>query len=119
MILLQYKIVIAMNILTFEKLPDAISQLLKRVEDLEVLIKSLQKNIPEEQDEFLTIEQTSKILSLSVPTIYGLVSRTEIPVLKRGKRLYFSKQEIFNWIKQGRKKTWYDLKNEAHAGYRK
>jgi excisionase family DNA binding protein len=58
-----------------------------------------------EADEILTIKEAAILLSLSVPTIYGLVSRSEIPVNKQGKRLYFSKHELIAWIKTGRKKT--------------
>lgn len=59
----------------------------------------------DEAEQLLTIKQTAEILSLSVPTIYGLVSRGEIPHSKKGKRLYFSKQELLDWVKAGRKKT--------------
>lgn len=59
----------------------------------------------DEADQLLTIKQTAELLSLSVPTIYGLVSRGEIPHSKKGKRLYFSKQELLDWVKAGRKKT--------------
>lgn len=59
----------------------------------------------DEADQLLTIKQTAEILSLSVPTIYGLVSKGEIPHSKKGKRLYFSKQELLEWVKAGRKKT--------------
>jgi len=58
-----------------------------------------------QQDELLTIQQAAEILKLSVPTIYGLVSRTEIPHAKKGKRLYFSKLELLEWVQSGRKKT--------------
>ena len=70
------------------------------------IVDSQQQTLPYPQaDELLTIKQAAEILSLSVPTIYGLVSRREIPVNKRGKRLYFSKTELTQWIKDGRKKT--------------
>lgn len=59
----------------------------------------------DEADQLLTIKQTAELLSLSVPTIYGLVSRGEVPHSKKGKRLYFSKQELLEWVKAGRKKT--------------
>jgi len=64
-------------------------------------------------EELLTIKQAAEFLTLSVPTIYGLVQRAEIPVNKRGKRLYFSKQELTDWIKAGRKKTNDEISKEA------
>jgi len=66
-----------------------------------------------EADQLLTIQQAAEILCLSVPTIYGLVSRSEIPCMKKGKRLYFSKEEITNWIKTGRKKTISEIEMET------
>ena len=42
-----------------------------------------------EFDQLLTIQQAADLLSLSVPTLYGLVSKSQLPVSKRGKRLYF------------------------------
>jgi excisionase family DNA binding protein len=92
--------------------------------ELETLIENSLKKIltsqkPEqpqpETDQLLTIQQVAELLSLSVPTIYGLVSRSEIPCMKKGKRLYFSKQELTDWIKTGRKKTLAEIDSEADA----
>jgi excisionase family DNA binding protein len=62
------------------------------------------KNKPRE-DDFLTISQAAILLKLAVPTLYGLVHRSSIPVYKRGKRLYFSEKELRDWIKSGRRLT--------------
>ncbi len=99
--------------ITFEKLPQAVTQLLDKLENIErlLLIKS---NTPQpESDILLTIKQAAEILHLSVPTIYGLVQRAEVPVCKRGKRLYFSKQELTTWIMAGRKKTISEIEAEV------
>jgi excisionase family DNA binding protein len=56
-------------------------------------------------DELLTVQDTASFLSLSVPTVYGLISKGEIPVMKRSKRCYFSRVELINYLKEGRKKT--------------
>ena len=66
-----------------------------------------------DSDNLLTIKQAAEFITLSVPTIYGLVQRSEIPVSKRGKRLYFSKQELTDWIKAGRKKTNDEISKDA------
>jgi excisionase family DNA binding protein len=58
-----------------------------------------------ETEQLLTVQQVAEMLCLTVPTLYGFTQRNEIPFSKRGKRLYFSKQEIINWIKEGRRKT--------------
>ncbi len=68
---------------------------------------------PAEQDELLTIQQAGELINLRVPTIYGLVSRSEIPYSKPGKRLYFSKKELLAWVQSGRKKTNAEIQAEA------
>lgn len=97
--------------ITFEKLPQAVTQLFLKLENIERLLLS-QNNTPPE-DKLLTIREAAEILHLSVPTVYGLVQRTEVPVCKRGKRLYFSKQELVSWIMTGRKKTVAEIDVEA------
>ena len=61
--------------------------------------------------------QASEFIKLSVPTLYGYVSRNEIPFSKRpnSKRLWFSKQELTEWLKQGRRKTIAEINAEAHT----
>lgn len=99
--------------ITFDELPKAVGQLYEKLESIEKLL--LQKSSPVlvESDQLLTIQQAADLISLSVPTIYGLVSRKEIPVSKRGKRLYFSKQELTDWIKAGRKLTVSEIESQA------
>jgi excisionase family DNA binding protein len=66
-----------------------------------------------ETDELLTVQDTAKFLRLSVPTVYTLISKGELPVMKRSKRCYFSKVELINYLKQGRKKTLAETASEA------
>ena len=89
---------------TFEELPQAISALHDKVDNIKDLLLESQK-VPPPYADLLTIKQVAAFLSLSVPTLYTKVSRKEIPVNKRGKRLYFSITELSTWIKSGRKKT--------------
>ena len=89
-----------------------------RLNSIETLLLDL-KNQPKEQseqpqqDELLTVQDTAKFLSLSVCTIYGLISKGELPVMKRSKRCYFSKVELINYLKQGRRKTLAETASEA------
>ncbi len=94
-----------MTELTFDKLPQAVSQLFEKLNSIEQILLSQGNNTQPETDQLLTIKQAGEFISLSVPTIYGLVQRAAIPVSKQGKRLYFSKQELTDWIKSGRKLT--------------
>jgi excisionase family DNA binding protein len=99
--------------ITFEKLPQAVTQLFDKLENLERLILSQNNSAQPEEDKLLTIREAAEILHLSVPTVYGLVQRSEVPVCKRGKRLYFSKQELVSWIMSGRKKTVAEIDEET------
>lgn len=98
--------------ISFEQLPRAVSQLLEKLDKIESLLSKSPTAQPE-ADTLLTIQQAAEVLCLSVPTIYGLVHKAEIPVNKRGKRLYFSKQELTAWIKAGRKKTREEISDQA------
>jgi excisionase family DNA binding protein len=97
-----------MDIITFDKLPEAISQLLEKVGNIENLLTGQQQDSGRE--ELFTISQAAKFLNLAVPTLYSKVSRKEIPVNKQGKRLYFYKSELEEWIKKGRKQTFNELR---------
>lgn len=56
-------------------------------------------------DELMSTQEASKFLNLAKQTIYGLTSKNVIPHIKRGKKLYFSKTELANWLKEGKQKT--------------
>ncbi len=99
---------------TFEQLPEAVLQLHEKLNNIEQLLLNQEKGQTQE-DQILTIQQASEVINLSVPTIYGLVQRSALPVSKQGKRLYFSKAELIDWIKQGRKKTAQEISAEADA----
>ena len=91
--------------MTLEKLPQAVNQLSEKMDRLERLILDQNSNSQPDADKLFTIKEAAEFLHLTVPTIYLMVQRAEIPVCKRGKRLYFSKQEITSWIMAGRKQT--------------
>lgn len=102
-----------MTELTFDKLPQAVAQLMDDVGLIKQLLTEKGNNSQLTGDQLLTIQEAAQVLHLSVPTIYGLVHRKEIPVCKKGKRLYFSKDELTAYIKSGRKKTKSEIESEA------
>ena len=97
-----------MDILTFDKLPEAVSQLLEKVSHIESLLA--EQKLQPAYDEPLNIIKAAKFVDLAVPTVYSKVSRKEIPFNKQGKRLYFYKSELEEWIKKGRKQTYMELR---------
>lgn len=103
----------SMEVLTLEQLPKAVTYLSQQLNEIKALLQSQAIEPRKDSDETLTIKEASVLVKLSVPTIYGLVSESKIPVSKRGKRLYFSKQELIAWIREGRKKTVSEVIAEA------
>jgi excisionase family DNA binding protein len=72
------------------------------------------------REQLLTIDEVSALLHLTKPTVYSKVSKNELPgVCKQGKRLYFDRQTIIDWIKQGRKKSYAEIEQEANAYLKK
>jgi len=105
-----------MENLTFDQLPKAVTTLTKEVSELKRLLIEKQENTPTEQPEqLLTVQEAAQFLNLTVPTIYSKVSKGELPVMKRSKRLYFSSNELMEYLKEGRKKSNAEIEQEAAA----
>lgn len=57
----------------------------------------------------------SKITGKAVPTIYDLVHKRKIPHSKRGGDLYFSRNELLQWLKDGKRKTVSEIQADAES----
>lgn len=98
---------------TFEEIPQAITELNEKLNCIQtLLLKQADSNVSK-ADELLTVTQAAQFLALATPTIYGLVQRREVPFSKRGKRLYFSKRELIEWVGKGRKYTQSEIDENA------
>ena len=47
----------------------------------------------------LSIKEASQFLNLAQQTLYGFTSQNKIPYIKKGKKLYFIKEELDKWLK--------------------
>ena len=102
------------KVFTFDQLPQAVAMLINEVSELKQLLlqkSDQQTTIPSEQ--LFTVKEAADFLNLSVPTIYSKVSRGELPVMKRGKKLHFSNTELMQYLKDGRKLTNSEIETEA------
>ena len=82
----------------------------ERLNAIEALLLSLGERSQEQseqtvKEELFDVQEAANFLKLTPDTIYTKVSRGELPVMKRGKRLYFSSTELLAYLKEGRKKT--------------
>jgi predicted DNA-binding transcriptional regulator AlpA len=59
----------------------------------------------ENEEDIGGISLAEHVTGLATPTIYALVSKSKIPYMKRGKKLYFSKTELIAWIRSGKNKS--------------
>ena len=93
------------------------------LEQLDCLERKLDKLIKEKEvenavpsaDELLTVQHATAFLRISTSTLYQLTSRHEIPFMKRGKRLYFKKEELRQWVEEGHIKPMTALEKQAQA----
>ena len=75
-----------------------------------VLKETSNANQPDQKPEsFIGINEAGTFLNLAKATIYGLVSAGKIPYMKQGKKLYFSKEILTQWILKGNQPVKDDL----------
>ena len=65
------------------------------------------------QKEVLTIDEVSILTGKSKSHLYKLTCSSLIPHYKRGKHLYFDRQEILSWLKANRIKSQDEIDQEA------
>ncbi|MEP2058024.1 MAG: helix-turn-helix domain-containing protein [Maribacter litoralis] len=69
--------------------------------------KKIEQEIP------IDINEASVFVKKSKFTLYGKVSRNEMPFHKRGKHLYFFKSELIAWLKAGKREDKSSIQNEV------
>lgn len=92
-------------------------------EELRSLIADVVKKSLSENSEFslnypsdsevLGTEQVANMLQVSKSYLYKLIMGRELPFYKKGKKIFFLKSEIIEWIKTGRIKTRHEIEIEA------
>lgn len=54
------------------------------------------------EEKYLTVEETSKFLKISISTLNRLIKHNRIPSYKIGERRLFDKDELVEWVKTHR-----------------
>lgn len=88
---------------------------LKRIENLleNIYNKENVSNSIDVAPKIMTTQTVADYLNLSTSCIYKLTSSREIPHSKRGKRLYFDKNEIDKWVMENKCFTNKDINDLA------
>lgn len=55
----------------------------------------------EPEDQLFTVQDAAKFLRLSIPMVYGLISKRRLAFMKRTKICYFSKSEVVKYLQEG------------------
>ena len=62
-----------------------------------------------EGDSFLDVEEAASFLGIAKATLYGKCSSLLIPHFKKGKKLYFNRSELVEYLRSGKRKTIQDI----------
>lgn len=93
---------------------DELSNLIKKAVRAEI---SEHQSLPDKSpsDDILTVDQTAQFFNLSKSTVYRLISMRELPVMKRGKRCYFLKEDLIDYLKAGRNQSRSEIESESNT----
>jgi len=111
-------IIMCVDEMTFDKLPEAVAYLIKEVTQIKELVGCRQvlppiKRVP------IGIDEACQIIGKAKPTVYTLVRKRLLPCYKNGKKLYFFEDELLDWIWKGKKKTLLEIESEVATDYQK
>lgn len=108
---------------TFDMIPMLMANLIEDNRILSIKIDALNKKInasmpvnkKDDNNERMDVAEAQKYISghPAVQTIYGWTSNGQIPYHKIGKRIYFVKSELDEWLSHGMHKSEADLQKEA------
>tara|TARA_R110002167_G_scaffold128936_1_gene311592 strand:+ start:2298 stop:2756 length:459 start_codon:yes stop_codon:yes gene_type:complete len=92
------------------------SLIFQRLDNLQQSINDLNNHSkePPPEDDITNVKGAAKLLDSTSGTIYNLVHERRIPYHKQGKKLYFFKSELLEWIKRGKQKTRGQISEEVN-----
>lgn len=67
---------------------------------------------------FLDVDQAAKFLGIAKATLYGKCCKLLIPHFKKGKKLYFNKTELTDWLKSGKRRPIKDINENVNTHLR-
>ena len=96
-----------------EKSLDVMSEVIERLNSIEQFMRTSFALQIQEEGSLMDIAQAGKLLHLTKNTMYKMVQKRAIPYMKKGKNLYFLKDDLLTWVKSGKIKTEVELKADA------
>ena len=96
----------------FDSLPNVVQELNEKIDHITRLLES-PKQVTH-QDQPLTVQGAADLLDLSISTIYNKVNKRELPAMKKGRRLYFSREELHTYVKTGKILSETEIKDQVN-----
>lgn len=92
--------------ISFEAMPQAILELLQKVDSLHEKVSELSNRYPKQAEEaMIGIEEACAILGRAKSTIYALTQAHKIPYYQPGKMLQFKRSELMAWMENAKHET--------------
>ena len=64
---------------------------------------------------FMDVTQAAEFLGIAKATLYGQCCNLIVPHFKKGKKLYFDRAELLDWLKSGKRKTINDINESVNT----
>ncbi|QXP69208.1 helix-turn-helix domain-containing protein [Polaribacter sp. R2A056_3_33] len=103
------------NNISFDNLPQAVAHLVNELETIKSLVEKNQRPQVKEQRIPIGIDEACKLIGKAKPTVYTLVRKRILPSYKNGKKLYFFRDELLEWIENGRRKTLQEINDDSQS----
>ena len=70
-------------------------------------LENYNKSTPpmQQPEDLLSAEDAAVFLNLKISSLYFKTHMKEIPFMKKGKKIYFSRKELTQWVAEGRQYT--------------
>jgi predicted DNA-binding transcriptional regulator AlpA len=88
----------------------------------EIILTTISKAIPgnlnltdDQNSSFMDVNQAAEFLGIAKATLYGKCCNLLVPHFKKGKKLYFDKRELIDWLKSGKRKTINDITESVNT----
>lgn len=101
-----------MNYNSFDSLPQVVQELSAKIDNITMLLQSAKPDV--KQSDLLTIQEAASFLNLSKHTLYNKANKNELPYIKKGKRLYFSRAELIAYIKSGKISSIQEIQEQSN-----
>jgi excisionase family DNA binding protein len=94
--------------------------ILERLDRIEKAIQNL-NNVGDKtsENQIMDIDEVAAYIKVAKATVYGMTHQDILPYYKSGKKLYFKKDEIDEWVFSHRNKTREEIEKSASEYIRK